>query len=30
MLGFAGDEAREGLTSHLEKREPIFPQDCAL
>jgi len=30
MLGFAGDEAREGLTSHLEKREPIFPQDCPL
>ena len=30
LLGFAGEEAREGLASHLEKREPIFPQDCPL
>jgi enoyl-CoA hydratase len=24
MLGFAGEEAREGLQSHLEKRKPSF------
>jgi len=26
MLGFTGTEAREGLASHLEKREPKFPK----
>ena len=26
----AGAEAREGLASHLEKRKPVFPQDCPL
>jgi enoyl-CoA hydratase len=30
ILGFTGAEAREGLTSHLEKRKPVFPQDCPL
>ena len=28
ILGFAGAEVREGLASHLEKRKPVFPQDC--
>ncbi len=28
ILGFAGEEAREGLASHLEKRKPEFPKDC--
>jgi enoyl-CoA hydratase len=28
MLGFAGAEVREGLASHLEKRKPVFPEDC--
>jgi enoyl-CoA hydratase len=30
MLGFAGAEAREGLASHLEKRKPVFAQDCPI
>jgi enoyl-CoA hydratase len=30
ILGFATADAREGLASHLEKRKPIFPQDCPL
>ena len=30
MLGFAGDEAREGLASHLEKRKPNFPKTCPI
>ncbi len=30
MLGFTGDEVREGLASHKEKREPQFPKDCPL
>ena len=30
MLGFAGDEVREGLKSHLEKRNPVFPKDSAV
>ncbi|GKT29500.1 Enoyl-CoA hydratase/isomerase like protein [Aduncisulcus paluster] len=30
ILGFTGAEAREGLASHLEKRKPVFPQDCPL
>ena len=30
MLGFAGQEAREGLASHLEKRKPSFPKDCPI
>ena len=30
MLGFAGAEAQEGLASHLEKRKPVFPQDCPI
>lgn len=30
MLGFTGPEAREGLTAHLEKREPNFPSDSPL
>lgn len=30
MLGFTGAEAREGLASHLEKRKPVFPQDCPI
>jgi enoyl-CoA hydratase len=28
ILGFAGDEVREGLAAHLEKRRPQFPKDC--
>ena len=28
ILGFAGDEVREGLAAHLEKRKPDFPKDC--
>jgi enoyl-CoA hydratase len=30
ILGFTTADAREGLASHLEKRKPIFPQDCPL
>jgi enoyl-CoA hydratase/carnithine racemase len=30
MLGFSGAEAREGLTSHLEKRRPSFPPHCPI
>ena len=30
ILGFTGAEAREGLAAHLEKRKPVFPQDCSL
>jgi len=30
MLGFTGNEAREGLASHLEKRKPQFPPDCPI
>jgi enoyl-CoA hydratase len=30
ILGFSGDEAREGLASHMEKRKPRFPKDCPL
>lgn len=30
MLGFASDEAREGLASHLEKRKPNFPKTCPI
>src|SRR5258707_1094926 len=30
MLGFTGAEAREGLASHVEKRKPVFPQDCPI
>lgn len=26
ILGFAGDEAREGLAAHQEKRKPVFPK----
>ena len=26
LLGFAGDEVKEGLASHLEKRKPNFPK----
>ena len=28
ILGFAGEEAREGLAAHREKRAPRFPPDC--
>jgi enoyl-CoA hydratase len=28
ILGFAGDEVREGLAAHREKRKPEFPKDC--
>ncbi len=30
ILGFAGEEAREGLASHMEKRQPEFPKDCPI
>jgi enoyl-CoA hydratase/carnithine racemase len=30
MLGFTGEEVREGLASHKEKRKPNFPKDCPL
>jgi len=30
MLGFASDEAKEGLASHREKRQPNFDPDCPL
>jgi enoyl-CoA hydratase len=30
ILGFTGAEAREGLAAHLEKRTPVFSQDCSL
>lgn len=28
FLGFAGEDVREGLASHQEKRKPQFDQDC--
>lgn len=28
ILGFTGDEVREGLAAHKEKRKPVFPTDC--
>lgn len=28
IMGFAGAEAREGLASHLENRQPVFPAKC--
>lgn len=30
FLGFAGEEAREGVASHREKRDPSFDPDCPL
>ena len=30
ILGFTGAEAREGLAAHLERRKPVFPQDCPI
>jgi enoyl-CoA hydratase len=30
ILGFTGEEAREGLAAHLEKRKPVFPQNCPI
>ena len=30
MLGFMGEDAREGLASHREKRKPNFRKDCPL
>jgi enoyl-CoA hydratase len=30
ILGFTGTEAREGLAAHLEKRKPVFSQECSL
>ncbi|MGI9525111.1 MAG: enoyl-CoA hydratase/isomerase family protein [Hyphomicrobiaceae bacterium] len=30
ILGFTGDEAREGLTSLKEKRRPVFPKNCPI
>ena len=30
LRSLSGAEAREGLASHLEKRKPVFPQDCPL
>lgn len=30
LLGFTGDEAKEGLASHLEKRKPKFPPNCPI
>jgi enoyl-CoA hydratase len=30
ILGFAGDEVREGLAAHREKRKPDFPKDCPI
>jgi len=30
ILGFAGEEAREGLKSYQEKRKPVFPKDCPI
>jgi enoyl-CoA hydratase len=30
FLGFTGHEAREGLASHREKRQPAFDPDCPL
>ena len=28
ILGFTGDEVKEGLAAHKEKRKPEFPKDC--
>lgn len=28
MLGFAGDEVKEGVASHRDKRRPVFRKDC--
>ncbi len=30
MLGFMGDDAREGVASHREKRPPNFQKDCPI
>jgi enoyl-CoA hydratase len=30
ILGFTGPDVREGLASHLEKRQPMFPKDCPI
>lgn len=30
MLGFMGDDVKEGVASHLEKRAPNFRKDCPL
>jgi len=30
LLGFAGDEVKEGLAAHLEKRKPNFPKNCPI
>jgi enoyl-CoA hydratase len=30
FLGFNGPEVKEGLEAHLQKRKPVFPQECPL
>jgi enoyl-CoA hydratase len=30
FLGFTGPEVKEGLEAHLQKRKPVFPQECPL
>jgi enoyl-CoA hydratase len=30
MLGFMGDDIKEGVASHREKRAPDFPKDCPI
>ena len=30
MLGFMGDDVKEGVASHREKRKPNFRKDCPL
>ena len=30
MLGFVGDEGREGLAALKEKRDPSFDPDCPI
>jgi enoyl-CoA hydratase len=30
FMGFSGPEVQEGLTSHIEKRRPVFPPDAPI
>ncbi|WP_373089442.1 enoyl-CoA hydratase-related protein, partial [Sneathiella sp.] len=30
MLGFMGEDVKEGVASHREKRKPVFRKDCPI